>query len=202
MPLKNPYAAEEAEPESIPAPDAEVFEASAMKNPYRLPDAKPSGARLIAGPQDYLNRPSTIEGLSRMYDEATPSFMPLRASTKPAPERLVPIRSTGLLGDTTLGEDAKDSRGGMSDKAAIPSDSMAIIHTHPFRVEPEPSPQDEKTASNAGMPNFVMSRDAIYVAPPNGKNIKVADISQGKDKKLNIKWDKNNPVITNQTYQP
>jgi hypothetical protein len=98
---------------------------------------------------------------------------------------------TGILGKVTEGDNSKDADGSQHARASIPTDSSAIIHTHPNGIDPLPSEDDYKTAKKSGKPNFVMSAGSIYVAMPNGDvkhPVKVADISYGKHGKLNIKW--------------
>ena len=107
-------------------------------------------------------------------------------------EKLVPIAQDGSFGAASTGDTGRDDSGKMHATADIPTDSQAIIHTHPAGQDPLPSGEDYATATKIGKPNFVMTKDAIYVAMPGGDvghPVKVADISQGKHGQLNIKWN-------------
>jgi len=52
----------------------------------------------------------------------------------------------------------------------------AIVHTHPFGTDPRPSDSDVAIAVKLGIPIFVLSRGALWVAIPDGTSYKVADV--------------------------
>jgi hypothetical protein len=146
----------------------------------------------MATGRDYLDNPASLNGLNQLYKTAGPSLFMVPSAGRQQGEKLVPIAQSGQFGATSTGDDGRDDSGKMHATATIPSDSQAIIHTHPAGQDPLPSDADYATATKIGKPNFVMTKDAIYVAMPGGstKNpIKVADISHGKGGKLNIKWN-------------
>ena len=156
-----------------------------------LGTTQPVMPRMATG-RDYLDNPASLEGLSKLYSAAGPSLFMAPQSGRQQGEKLVPIAQSGQFGATSTGDDGRDDSGKMHATATIPSDSQAIIHTHPAGQDPMPSDDDYATATKTGKPNFVMSGSAIYVAMPGGsrKNpVKVADISHGKGGKLNIKWN-------------
>ena len=144
--------------------------------------------------RDYLDNPASLNGLNQLYKAAGPSLFMVPQGAQQQPEKLVPIAQDGSFGQTSTGG-GRDGKGAMHATATIPSDSQAIIHTHPAGQDPLPSDADYATATKIGKPNFVMSGSAIYVAMPGGsrKNpVKVADIKPGKGGKLAIKLDKLN----------
>ena len=140
--------------------------------------------------RDYLDNPASLNGLNQLYKAAGPSLFMVPQGAQQQPEKLVPIAQDGSFGQTSTGG-GRDGKGAMHATATIPSDSQAIIHTHPAGQNPQPSADDYATATKTGKPNFVMSGSAIYVAMPGGstKNpVKVADIKPGKGGKLAINW--------------
>jgi RHS repeat-associated protein len=58
-------------------------------------------------------------------------------------------------------------------KGPIPSDAVAFAHTHPSNMDPKPSSGGAKTddvaANTTGLPNYVVTRDAIWKQSPNQK---------------------------------
>jgi hypothetical protein len=51
-----------------------------------------------------------------------------------------------------------------------------LIHTHPSMDLPAPSKGDVAVAVRLGVPNYVLSKFALYVAEPDGTIRKVADV--------------------------
>lgn len=152
--------------------------------------AQQTKPRMATG-RDYLDNPTSLNGLNQLYKAAGPSLFMVPSAGRQQGEKLVPIAQDGSFGAASTGG-SRDQDGAMHATASIPTDSQAIIHTHPRGQDPLPSGEDYATATKIGKPNFVMSRDAIYVAMPGGDvghPVKVADISQGKGGKLNIKWN-------------
>ena len=150
---------------------------------------KPEMPKMATG-RDYLDNSASLNGLNQLYKAAGPSLFMVPQGAQQQPEKLVPIAQDGSFGQTSTGG-GRDGKGAMHATATIPSDSQAIIHTHPAGQNPQPSADDYATATKTGKPNFVMSGSAIYVAMPGGstKNpVKVADIKPGKGGKLAINW--------------
>ena len=146
----------------------------------------------MATGRDYLDNPASLNGLSMLYQAAGASLFMKLPTSAATPEKLVPIDQSGHFGMISTGDRGRDQDGAMHVTTSIPTDSQAIIHTHPAGQNPQPSAEDYATATKTGKPNFVMSGSAIYVAMPGGDvkhPVKVADISQGKGGKLNIKWN-------------
>lgn len=182
-------------PDESKAPDMPVLPMDA-KGP-QLPSARGLMPELKAGPRDYLDRPGTIADMEKMYRESTSSFAPGRQGMNTA-EHIVPLDKAGRFGSDSAKDFAHTGEGNRT-TGAIPRDSMAAIHSHPYGSRPEPSGDDYKMAEKLGAPNFEMSSNAIYVAQPGGSKkppIKVADISPDKGGHLKINWAKDNPTIT------
>jgi RHS repeat-associated protein len=62
-------------------------------------------------------------------------------------------------------------------KGPIPANSVALAHTHPNSQSPKPSsggdrsnPKDDFTANDTGLPNYVVTRDAIWKQVPGQKD--------------------------------
>jgi hypothetical protein len=150
----------------------------------------PKMPRMATG-RDYLDNPDTQAALEGLYVKASPTFVPpAMGRTTQENEHLISLDQNGKQSSYSAAPEGS-SRHLVTQ---IPSDSSAIIHTHPYKANPVPSGTDYKTATAEGKPNFVLSRNAIYVAMPGTdpnttSHIKVADVSPGKHGKLNVKWN-------------
>ena len=56
----------------------------------------------------------------------------------------------------------------------VPPNTIAIIHTHPRFSDPRPSTSDLDEARRVGLPFWVVSRAALYIAPTKGSPRKIA----------------------------
>lgn len=63
--------------------------------------------------------------------------------------------------------------------------TQGVMHTHPRSKDMRPSAGDIALAKKAQMPVYVLSVDALFVALPNGKVERVANVSWQADR-LNI----------------
>jgi len=81
------------------------------------------------------------------------------------------VHADGTTSDVT---GSNESQG---DRVVLTAGDMAIFHTHPAGCDPRPSPDDVKVAQHAGIPNYVLSRDALWVATPDGKIVKVGNVT-------------------------
>jgi hypothetical protein len=169
------------------APDLPALSGKPTPEPAldSLTQAAPVAPKLATG-RDYLDNPDTQAAIEGLYRDAQGSFNPY---SKDKAEHLIALGQDGKasMSSTAAPGDVR------SLKTAVPNDSQAIVHTHPSTATPVPSPQDYKTATTLGKPNFVISKDHIYVAMPGTdpntqQHVKVADISPAKHGKLNIKW--------------
>jgi hypothetical protein len=177
-----------ADPATDAPPDVDI---PVGQMPAGLASAVPSAPimpRMATG-RDYLDNPDTQAALENLYTKASPTFMPpSMGSATQENEHLISIDKAGKQNSYSVAPEGSSRHL----NTQIPDDSSAIIHTHPYKANPTPSDTDYKTATAVGKPNFVMSRNAIYVAMPNGnvkQPVKVADVSPAKGGKLNIKWN-------------
>ena len=151
-----------------------------------LSDEQPATPRMATG-RDYIDNPDTQAAIEKLYQDAQSTFNYYSINKA---EHLIAIGQDNKA-STSAGAAPGETR---SLRTRIPSDSQAIVHTHPSTATPVPSPQDYVTATKTGIPNFVLSKDSIYVAMPGmdpntTQHIKVADVSPAKHGKLNIKWN-------------
>jgi len=65
----------------------------------------------------------------------------------------------------------------MHERVLIYPNTAGIVHTHPRRADPRPSPADVNIAKAAHVPNWVLSESELWVALPDGKVKKIADVS-------------------------
>lgn len=143
----------------------------------------------MAGPRDYLDNPAAQAAMEKLYGDAQSSFnAPMQGLGADHTEHLIALKDGTTLMST---KSAPGDR--LSTKTAVPDEADSIMHTHPSSGTMVPSPKDYETATQLGKPNFVMSRNAIYVAmpnqDPNTKNhTKVADVKTMKGGKLQINW--------------
>jgi hypothetical protein len=154
----------------------------------KAPDvlSTPVMPRMAMG-RDYLEDPKIDAALNDLYSKASGTFNP------PGGSHSIAFNNEHMIsvgGDGSIQEYAGQDRRSM--KASVPTDSQMIIHSHPGSAQPVPSEQDYATATKLGRPNFIVSRNAIYVAmpgqdPQTSKHVKVADIDR-KHGKLIYKW--------------
>lgn len=64
----------------------------------------------------------------------------------------------------------------MQNSLSVYSNTAAIVHTHPRTADPRPSLSDVELAIHLGIPNYVLSRNALWVALPNGTTQYVAGV--------------------------
>jgi hypothetical protein len=172
-------------------PDVNVSSASTMPSALASAVSTPPTMPRMATGRDYLDNPDTQAALESLYTKASPTFMPAPSgSMTQENEHLISIDQNGK--QNSYSQAAEGTSRHL--ETQIPNDSSAIIHTHPYKASPVPSSTDYKTATAEGKPNFVLSRNAIYVAMPGtdpntSKHVKVADIAPAKGGKLNIKWN-------------
>ena len=60
-------------------------------------------------------------------------------------------------------------------RGVVPDNVVAIVHTHPPRMDPRPSPGDIKAAQRLGLAIYVLTRHGIYAADPSGAVVPVIE---------------------------
>lgn len=169
----------------------EEVEAPEVSPPINKPPAFPITTILPrrASVREMIDSPNTLAGIESIYHHAQPSFSPMqRNNSQRWPEILTSISPEGAVGNEQHGATTRDSEGNMHAKGSIPSNAIALIHTHPFGQEQMPGPDDEATATRIQRPNYAMSENALWVAEPGNKNPrKVADLSY-KNGHLKYGW--------------
>ncbi len=50
----------------------------------------------------------------------------------------------------------------------VPHGALAIVHTHPNRVDPRPSPADVALAQRLGIPVYALTREGLWAAHADG----------------------------------
>jgi len=146
--------------------------------------------------RELVDTPEMASGINRLYKSAQPSFARQTGQNR-LPEILEPIGTSGTLGASTEGDRNQMSSGGMRTIAAIPNDSLGIMHSHPYGEAPQPSDQDYVTAKKLNRPNYEISANELYVAEPDSGNrnnpTKIADLRYNKGQ-LQYNWNPNIPI--------
>jgi len=157
----------------LPEEEAPQVEMPAQAYPYLQPlTAQPI---LTAGPRDYLDRPSTLAGVEKLYKTAEPTYQSIGTSSEGRYEDSMYLNPQGIPSSIYGG------RTSLKNRMEVPTGSMAVVHTHPYGAAPQPSPPDFNVANQIKGPNFEVSRDAIWAAMPgDNKPIKVADVKEQK----------------------
>jgi len=125
---------------------------------------------------EVLNTPATQFQMSKLYRRALPSYVGFADV-----EHSFTVNAGGLPNEIHSSHQFKHNSVAM----ALGQDA-AIVHTHPASVLPTPSPDDVNIAVRFGIPNYVLSRYALWVAFPDGTTRKVAD----------VQWDHGKAVLS------
>ena len=133
-------------------------------------------ARLMSaafGQGNIVKTPAVQAQMSKLYANARQSFVPTTNGL---------TRKTEL--SFTLSADGVPSQVGSShdwthDSVRVHRGDTAIVHTHPYGTAPRPSDGDVAIAVKLGIPNYVLSCYAMWVAMPDGEVAQVADVQWG-----------------------
>ena len=109
--------------------------------------------------------PEVLNQMSKMYEQATPSYMGYGKV-----EFHFTVHADGTPSPVTSSHDY------MRDKVYVEAGDHAIFHTHPYGCDPKPSTGDAATAHAAGIPNYVLSRAALWVVYPDGTVTRVGSV--------------------------
>jgi hypothetical protein len=122
------------------------------------------------GQGNLVKTPAVQAQMSKLYANARQSFVPTTNGL---------TRKTEL--SFTLSADGAPNQVGSShdwtrDSVRVHRGDTAIVHTHPFGTAPRPSDGDVAIAVKLGIPNYVLSCYAMWVAMPDGEVAQVADV--------------------------
>lgn len=122
------------------------------------------------GQDNVVRSPAVRAQISKLYANARQSFVPTTNGL---------TRKTEL--SFTLSADGTPNQVGSShdwthDSVRVHRGDTAIVHTHPFGTAPRPSDGDVAIAVKLGIPNYVLSCCAMWVAMPDGEVAQVADV--------------------------
>lgn len=110
--------------------------------------------------------PRVATNLVNLYETAKPSFM-----TKEFPfEHSFVFNKEGMPGTIT------SSHSTMDNVVKLWPNTAGIVHSHPIGSDPKPSRADIDIAMKKKIPNYVLSRNQLWVATPDGKTRQVADV--------------------------
>jgi hypothetical protein len=108
--------------------------------------------------------------MSKLYADALPTFVSTTSGSTRKAEWSFTVHGDGTPGAiTSSGDWARNF-------LRVQQGDTLIVHTHPFGTAPRPSECDTAIAVKLGIPNYELSRGAVWVAMPNGTSHKIADV--------------------------
>jgi hypothetical protein len=120
------------------------------------------------GQGNIVKTPAVQAQMSKLYANALPSFVPTANGLKCKTELSFTLSANGAPNQVCSSHDwARDS-------LRVHRGDTAIVHTHPFGTGPRPSAADVAIAVKLGIPNYVLSCYALWVAMPDGEVAQVA----------------------------
>jgi hypothetical protein len=118
--------------------------------------------------------------MSKLYADALPAFVPTTNGSTRKTEWSFTVHADGRPGPvTSSGDRARNF-------LRVQQSDTVVVHTHPFGTDPRPSECDTAIAVKLGIPNYELSRGAVWVAMPNGTSHKIA-VVQWKHGQLILK---------------
>ena len=118
-------------------------------------------------PDAVLQTPAVQAQLVTLYKRASLTYM----NSDHHEEYSFTVKANGAPNEITSSESFN------SNVVVVKSSDTAIVHTHPATCKPQPSPGDIQVAQRSGVPNYELSRDALYVAMPDGTVRKVGNVN-------------------------
>lgn len=97
--------------------------------------------------------------LQKLYDKAAVTFLPDHGKQ----EFSYTIDRNGAESDI------KSDHDWTRNVVTVDNDTVAVVHTHPNGVSPEPSPSDRDAATNSGIDVYTLSQHELWVAHPYAK---------------------------------
>ena len=127
-----------------------------------------------------LKTPAVQAQMSKLYADALMSFVPTTNGLTRKAELSFTLSADGAPGLI------RSSHDWARDFVRVQHGDTAIVHTHPFGTAPRPSDRDIAIAMKLGIPNYVLSCYALWVAMPDGTVAQVAAV-QWKHGQLALK---------------
>ena len=120
------------------------------------------------GQGNIVKTPAVQAQMSKLYANALQSFVPTTNGLTRKTELSFTLSAEGAPSQVCSSHDwAHDS-------LRVQRGDTAIVHTHPFGTAPRPSDRDVAIAVKLGIPNYVLSCHALWVAMPDGEVAQVA----------------------------
>lgn len=125
------------------------------------------------GQGNIVKMPAVQAQMSKLYANARQSFVPTTNGLTRKTELSFTVSADGAPNQLHSSHDwARDS-------LRVHRGDTAIVHTHPFGTAPRPSEGDVAIAVKLGIPNYVLSCYALWVAMPDGEVEQVAYVQWG-----------------------
>ena len=120
------------------------------------------------GQGNIVKTPAVQAQISKLYADARQSFAPTTNGLTRKTELSFTVSADGAPNQVCSSHDwAHDS-------LRLHRGDTAIVHTHPFGTVARPSDGDVAIAVKLGIPNYVVSSYALWVAMPDGEVAQVA----------------------------
>lgn len=115
--------------------------------------------------------------LSELYQHAATSFMDPASNT----EHSFIYNNGGNPGSITSSHESNKN------SVVVYPNTAGIVHSHPMQSLAHPSSADVDVAKHAKVPNYVLSRNELWVATPDGKTQQIANVDW-KDGKMQLNY--------------
>jgi hypothetical protein len=122
------------------------------------------------GQGNVVKTPAVRAQMSKLYANARQSFVPTTNGLTRKTELSFTLSADGAPNQVASSHDWTH------DSVRVHRGDTAIVHTHPFATSPRPSDGDVAIAVKLGIPNYVLSYYALWVAMPDGGVEQVADV--------------------------
>ena len=120
------------------------------------------------GQGNIVKTPAIQAQMSKLYANALQSFVPTTNGLTRKTELSFTLSADGAPNQV------RSSHDWAHDSLRVHRGDTAIVHTHPFGTAPRPSDGDVAIAVKLGIPNYVLSCYALWVAMPDGEVAQVA----------------------------
>lgn len=136
-----------------------------------------NGGSVSSGSGVKFHTPEVHSQMGKLYDHAEVTY---NFKDKKQEYSFTVNKDGSVTEITTSNKDLHNS-------VTVNEDTAAIVHTHPVSADPEPSPGDIQLAKDKGLDNYALSKEALWVAHPDGSVEKVGSVTF-KKKVLTINY--------------